>query len=124
MIEAGPAHVARAAELWLSLTPERREATAIFTAGRDDRAEINTRVQAGLLKEGSLSGPGVGLTTLQSANATREEMRFASTYRAGQVLEARMDVREIGLRRGEYKVSDVRKDGKVVLERDGTDCLL
>jgi hypothetical protein len=30
-----------------------------------------------------------------------------------------MDVREIGLGRGEYKVSEVRKDGKVVLERDG-----
>lgn len=119
VIEAGPDHVTRAAELWLSLTPEKREATAIFTAGRDDRAEINTRVQAGLLKEGTLSGPGVGLTTLQSANATREELRFASTYRVGQVVEARMDVREVGLGRGEYQVSEVRKDGKVVLERDG-----
>jgi hypothetical protein len=78
-------------------SPEKREATAIFTAGRDDRAEINTRVQAGLLKEGTLTGAGVALTTLQSANATREELRFASTYRTGQVLEARMDVREIGL---------------------------
>ncbi|MFC4194694.1 MobF family relaxase [Novosphingobium lubricantis] len=119
VIEAGPDHVARAAELWLSLTPEKREATAIFTAGRADRAEINTRVQAGLLKEGTLTGAGVALTTLQSANAAREELRFASTYRTGQVVEARMDVREIGLGRGEYQVSEVRKDGKVVLERDG-----
>jgi conjugative relaxase-like TrwC/TraI family protein len=119
VIEAGPDHVARAAELWLSLTPETREATAIFTAGRDDRAEINMRVQAGLLKEGTLTGAGVALTTLQSVNATREELRFASTYRVGQVLEARMDVREIGLTRGEYQVAEVRKDGKVVLERDG-----
>ena len=53
------------------------------------------------------------------ANATREELRFSSTYRVGQVLEARMDVREIGLTRGEYQVAEVRKDGKVVLERDG-----
>ena len=119
VIEAGATHIARAAELWMSLSPEKREATAIFTAGRDDRAEINARVQAGLLKEGTLTGPGLTLSTLQSANATREELRFASTYRVGQVLEARMDVREIGLRRGEYEVSDVRKDGKVVLERDG-----
>lgn len=119
VVEAGPDHVARAAELWMSLTPEKRETTAIFTAGRDDRAEINARVQAGLLKEGTLTGAGVALTTLQSANATREELRYGSTYRVGQVLEARMDVREIGLRRGEYQVSEVRKDGKVVLERDG-----
>jgi conjugative relaxase-like TrwC/TraI family protein len=119
VIEAGPDHVARAAELWLSLEPDKREATAIFTAGRDDRAEINARVQAGLLKEGTLSGAGVPLATLQSVNATREELRFASTYRVGQVLEARMEVREIGLKAGEYRVSEVRKDGKVVLERDG-----
>jgi conjugative relaxase-like TrwC/TraI family protein len=119
VIEAGPEHVARAAELWLSLSPDKREATAIFTAGRDDRAEINARVQAGLLKEGTLSGAGVTLATLQSVNATREELRFASTYRVGQVLEARMEVREIGLKAGEYRVSEVRKDGKVVLERDG-----
>ena len=119
VIEAGPDHVAKAAELWLGLSPEKREATAIFTAGRDDRAEINARVQAGLLKEGTLSGSGLALTTLQSANATREELRFASTYRAGQVLEARMDVRELGLKRGEYEVRQIRKDGKVVLERSG-----
>ncbi len=119
VIEAGPDHVARAAELWLSLSPDKREATAIFTAGRDDRAEINARVQGGLIKEGTLSGAGVPLATLQSVNATREELRFASTYRAGQVLEARMEVREIGLKAGEYRVSEVGKDGKVVLERDG-----
>ena len=119
VIEAGPDHVARAAELWLSFDPDRRGATAIFTAGRDDRAEINARVQAGLLKEGTLRGAGVSLATLQSVNATREELRFTSTYRVGQVLEARMEVREIGLKAGEYRVSEVRKDGKVVLERDG-----
>ncbi|MFC0589470.1 MobF family relaxase [Novosphingobium aquiterrae] len=119
VIEAGPDHLARAAELWLSLSPDKREATAIFTAGRDDRAEINARVQTGLLKEGTLTGPGLTLTTLQSANATREELRFASTYRVGQVFDARMDVRELGLKRGEYEVREIRKDGKVVLEAGG-----
>ncbi|AXU21491.1 DNA helicase (plasmid) [Novosphingobium sp. THN1] len=119
VIEAGPDHVARAADIWLSLSPDKREATAILTAGRDDRAEINARVQVGLLKEGALSGPGVTLTTLQSANTTREELRFASTYRVGQVFDARMDVRELGLKRGEYEVREIRKDGKVVLEAGG-----
>jgi len=117
--EAGKDHVAAAAGMWLTLSPDKREATAIFTAGRDDRTQINALIQAGLLKEGTLKGEGVQLATLQSANTTREELRFASTYRVGQVLEARMDVREIGLRRGEYQVSEARKDGKVMLERDG-----
>jgi len=119
VIEAGRDHVARAAELWLSLVPEKREATSIFTAGRDDRTQINSLVQQGLLKEGTLKGEGVAITALQSANATREELRFASTYRVGQVLEARIDVREIGLGRGEYAVVEIRKDGKVILEKDG-----
>jgi conjugative relaxase-like TrwC/TraI family protein len=117
--EAGSDHVAKAAELWLSLSAEKREATAIFTAGRDDRTQINALVQAGLLKEGTLKGDGVPLATLQSANATREELRFASTYRPGQVVEARMNVRELGLSKGEYSVTEVRRDGKVVLEREG-----
>ena len=43
-------------------------------------------------------------------------LRFASTYRVGQVFDARMDVRELGLKRGEYEVREIRKDGKVVLE--------
>lgn len=115
--EAGRDHVARAAEMWLALSPEKREATAIFTAGRDDRTQINALVQAGLLKEGALKGGGMLLSTLQSANTTREELRFASTYRAGQVLEARMAVRELSLARGEYRVVEVRRDGKVVLEQ-------
>ncbi|GGN46598.1 hypothetical protein GCM10011349_13960 [Novosphingobium indicum] len=115
--EAGKDHVTAAADLWLSLPPGQRAQTAIFTAGRDDRALINTLVQAGLLNEGTLKGEGVALKVLQSANTTREEMRFASTYRAGQVLEARMEVRELGLGKGEYTVREVRRDGKVLLER-------
>ena len=119
VIEDKADHIAAAADLWLSLAPEERAHTAIFTASRDDRTRINGRGQQGLLKEGSLTGPGIPFSTLQSANATREEMRFASTYRPGQVLEARMDVRELGLRRGEYDVVAIGRDGKVTLEREG-----
>jgi len=119
VIEDKADHIAAAADLWLALAPEERARTAIFTAGRDDRTRINGLVQQGLLKEGTLTGPGVPFSTLQSANATREEMRFASTYRPGQVLEARMDVRELGLRRGEYDVVAIGRDGKVTLEREG-----
>ncbi|MBB3862319.1 conjugative relaxase-like TrwC/TraI family protein [Novosphingobium hassiacum] len=119
VIEDKTDHVAAAADLWLSLPPSERARTAIFTAGRDDRARINGLVQQGLLKDGTLTGDGVALATLQSVNATREEMRFVSTYRTGQVLEARMEVRELGLKRGEYDVVAIGKDGKVTLERDG-----
>ena len=113
--EDGKDHVATAAQMWLDLSPVDRTRTAIFTAGRDDRAKINTLVQAGLLKEGSLSGEGLAVTTLQSVNTTREELRHASTYQVGQVLEARLRVDEIRLAKGSYMVTDVDHRGRVVI---------
>lgn len=108
-------HVASAAQMWLNLSPADRARTAIFTAGRDDRARINTLVQAGLLKEGSLGGDGLAVATLQSANTTREELRYASTYRVGQIVEARLKVSEIGLAKGQYVVTDIDRRGRVVI---------
>src|SRR5690606_12861264 len=37
-----------AAELWLGLGASERDATAVFAAGREARATINERIQAGL----------------------------------------------------------------------------
>lgn len=108
-------HVALAASMWLALAPEGRDRTAIFTAGRDDRARINILVQEGLRSEGRLSGEGIAVDTLQSVNTTREELRYASTYRVGQVLEARLRVEEIGLAKGNYTINDVDHRGRVVI---------
>lgn len=113
--EAGKDHIQATAERWIALTPEQRERTAIFTAGRDDRNQINRLVQGELRKEGVLSGEGHATRVLQSTNNTREEMRFAATYREGQVLDARMGVRELRLERGQYTVKDTTADGKVIL---------
>jgi conjugative relaxase-like TrwC/TraI family protein len=115
VIEDSKDHVASAAQMWLDLSPGDRARTAIFTAGRDDRARINMLVQAGLLKEGSLSGEGLPVVTLQGVNTTREELRYASTYSAGQVLEARLRVDEIGLARGQYTVTNIDRRGRVVV---------
>lgn len=115
VIEDGKDHVAKAAEIWLALAPEARERTAIFTAGRDDRAQINQMVQAGLLKEGRLSGEGHAFTTLQSVNASREELRHASTYRTGQIFEVRRAVAEIGLAKGNYTITGIDQRGRVAL---------
>lgn len=115
VIEDKQDHVGTAAQLWLDLSPENRERTAIFTAGRDDRSRINALVQDGLLKEGSLSGEGLSLTPLQSANNTREELRHTSTYRTGHVLEARLRVPEIGLAKGTYTVTGIDDRGKIAV---------
>ena len=117
--EGGVEYLQKVADLWLERDPKSRETTAIFTAGRADRAEVNERVQEGLRAEGSLKGEGRAVTTLLSSNMTREELRYASSYREGQILEARMGVRELRLPKGEYQVKGLDDKGRVILERDG-----
>ena len=75
-----------AAEMWLGLSPEDREAPAVFASGRSSRAIINQRIQDGLASEGSVRGEGIHLTVYERVNTTREELRYASTYQPGQTL--------------------------------------
>ncbi len=117
--EGGIDYLQKVADLWLGRDSKSREDTAIFTAGRDDRAEVNKLVQYGLKAEGSLKGEGREVTILQSSNMTREELRYVSSYREGQILEARMGVRELRLPKGEYQVKGIDEKGRVILERDG-----
>lgn len=118
--EAGPDHIKATADRWIALSPEKRERTAIFTAGRDDRNQINHRVQDRLKEEAILTGPGHQTRVLQSTNNTREELRYPAAYREGQILDATMGIRELALKRGQYTVVDVTRDGKVVLaDKDG-----
>src|SRR3546814_16766909 len=51
---------AAAADSWLGLSPEEREATAGFASGRDARETINKRIQAGLIAEGTSEERRVG----------------------------------------------------------------
>jgi conjugative relaxase-like TrwC/TraI family protein len=113
---AGADHLSKVAEKWLALSPEDRERTAIYSSGRDARAAINSQVQAGLKAEGALKGDGIELRTLLPAHATREELRYSSTYKDGQLLEVmRRDV--AGLPdRGRYDVLGVDAKGRVMLK--------
>jgi conjugative relaxase-like TrwC/TraI family protein len=105
-----------AADMWLALSPAEREATAVFASGREARATINLAIQNGLAAEGSLSGSSVRLTVYDRVNTTREELRYAATYRAGQVLEVgRGGAEDVGLRGGRYDVLKVHPNGKVEL---------
>ena len=110
---ANPEHVKAAAEHWLKLTPEEREATAMFSSGRKARAELNLRIQDGLATEGTLKGEGVEIGVLDKVNHTREELRYAQTYKAGQVVDLRYAVKELGLPRGTFDVIGVDAKGRV-----------
>lgn len=105
-----------AADMWLALAASDREATAVFASGREARAIINQRIQDGLVAEGSVKGPSVHLTVYERVNMTREELRYASTYRAGQMLEVgRGGAQDVGLKGGRYEVLKVHTNGKIDL---------
>jgi len=108
MLKASPAHVEAAANHWLSLPKDERDATALFASGRASRAELNERVQAGLKADGTLAGEGRTFSVIERVNTTREELRYAKTYAAGQTLEVARAVSELGLRRGTYLRRSVR----------------
>ena len=110
---ANPEHVKAAAEHWLKLTPEERGATAMFSSGRKARAELNIRIQDGLATEGTLKGEGVEFSVLDKVNHTREELRYPQTYKAGQVVDLRHAIRELGLPRGTFEVVGVDAKGRV-----------
>ncbi|AOH87091.1 AAA family ATPase (plasmid) [Sphingomonas panacis] len=105
-----------AAEMWLALAPDEREATAVFASGRASRAIINQRIQDGLAAEGTVRGQGIHLTVYERVNHTREELRYASTYQPGQTLDVgRGGALDVGLEKGRYDVTRVLPNGKVEL---------
>jgi len=109
-----------AAEMWLALGEEDRAATAVFASGRDSRAIINQRIQDGLAAEGSVRGQGIHLTVYERVNLTREELRYASSYRPGQTLDVgRGGAQDIGLEQGRYEVTKVLSSGKVEFSNGG-----
>ena len=118
MESATPAE--HAASLWLGLGAAEREMTAVFASGRETRAVINTAIQGGLAAEGSLHGTGIHLTVYDRVNFTREELRYATSYRPGQTLEVgRGGARDVGLSAGRYEVLRVLPNGKVELGEGG-----
>ena len=105
-----------AAEMWLGLSSADRESTAVFASGRASRAIINQRIQDGLAAEKTVRGEGIHLTVYERVNTTREELRYASTYRPGQTLEVgRGGGQDVGLAAGRYDVDKVHPNGKVDL---------
>jgi len=104
---------AEAADTWLALSVEDRTATAVFASGRETRAEINTAIQEGLLREGTLKGDGLYVTVHDRVSKEREQLRYAHHYTVGQTLTVTGQVREVGLGRGQYQVSRIFDNGKV-----------
>ncbi|MEJ6008762.1 MobF family relaxase [Novosphingobium aquae] len=119
VVEVREGAAIEAAAAWLSLPPADRERTAIYASGRDLRAQVNEAVQTGLKANGEIGEPSLRLQVLSRINTTQEELRHASTYRAGMVVEVERDKRAQGLVRGMYTVVgiDPRRE-RVELENE------
>lgn len=105
-----------AAAMWLALPESERKVTAVFASGRETREVINVAIQDGLAQEGQLKGEGIHLTVFERVNHTREELRYASTYRQGQTLDVgRGGAQDVGLAKGRYDITRVLANGKVEL---------
>lgn len=105
-----------AADMWLALGADDRTATQLFASGRESRAVINQRIQDGLAAEGTVRGEGIHLIVYDRVNLTREELRYAASYRPGLTLDVgRGGAQDVGLAQGRYDVSRVLPSGKVEL---------
>ena len=109
----------KASEMWLALSPEDRAVTAIFASGREARGTINQKVQEGLAADGTLKGEPLHLTIHQSHNLTREEMRYAQSYKPGLTLQIEARVDEVNLKRGAAEITRTFENGKVEIAVNG-----
>lgn len=110
-----PDRASAASALWLAMSPSERERTAIFTSGKVVRDEINAAVQNALRAEGTIGSKRLNVEVVESQDATREEFRYAKTYKPGMALDVAFGNRELGLSRGTYQIRRGNTDGKVVL---------
>lgn len=114
----GDAYLEAAASAWLARSLDERERTAIYASGRSARSALNDLVQKGLKAEGSITGEGIRTPTVQSANVTREELRYAHTYRTGLVVDVVRMSPTAQLGRGRYEVIGIDRKDRVVLRSE------
>lgn len=109
-----------AAERWLALSPDERNATAIYASGRRLRGEVNRAVQDGLLARGEIGPGGIALRVLDRVSLTDEELRYPQNYAPGQVVEIVQTQRGQRLPRANAVVESVdAKRGTVTLRLSG-----
>lgn len=119
-----PDRIAEASARWLSLPAAERDSTMVLTSGRETRGNLNSAIQKGLISEGTLQGAGVKLTVIEQVDRTREDLRAAGNYEPGLSLSLWGDEKSLGLKRGEYKIAQRTKNGRVQLQRDGKQTII
>ncbi len=111
--------IKRLASDYVALPREQRDRTLIVTSTNTDRQEINRAIRQGLAIRGDL-GPSVEVQTLRKADLTGVELRKASSFTPGQVVEVREDYRRAQLARGsQFTVIETGRDALLVRDAAG-----
>lgn len=112
--------VSDAASKWLALPAEDRAQTLIVTPGRESRDAVNQAIQSGLKENGMLGDDGKSHSVLEQISTTKEDLRYASFYKQGMIVDVIKGERAAGLWRGTYEVTGSSKDKYVHLkDEDG-----
>ena len=90
-----------AARIWLALSSEDRDETALMAPTHVLRREINETVREGLREEGVLHGRRVTLPTLVNLSMTRAQKREIRNYRAGDVVVFHNDLHHYLVKSGD-----------------------
>lgn len=111
--------IARLARDYTSMPSEDRVCTLIVTSTNADRQAINDAVREGLRLRGDL-GDGVQVVTLRKTDFTDVELKRASSYEPGQVVEVRENYKRAQLDRGDrFVVIDAGREALRVRDAEG-----
>ena len=90
-----------AARIWLALTAEDRQETALMAPTHVLRRQINATVREGLQQEGVLHGRSVTLPVLVNLSMTRAQKREIRNYREGDVVVFHNDLYHYRVKSGD-----------------------
>ena len=111
--------IQRLASDYVSLPREGRDRTLVITSTNDDRQAINRAIREGLSMRGDL-GASVEVQTLRKADLTGVELRKASSFTPGQVVEVREDYKRAQLAKGsQWTVIEAGRDALLVRDAAG-----
>ena len=109
-----------AAALWLRLSPEARDGTALLVPTRARRAEVEEAVREGLEAEGALGGTSLELETLVPLNLTRAETGDVRNWREGDIALFNRDMKHYRMRKDDAcTVTEVEEDRVKLAHADG-----
>ncbi len=107
-----------AARIWLALSPQDRQETALMAPTHVLRREINATVREGLRDEGVLHGRSVTLPVLVNLSMTRAQKREIRNYREGDVVVFHNDLYHYRVKSGDICPIRAIDGERLALEHD------